>query len=45
MNGYRAPARHRGPSDRYARGIVHGVIVGVGLGLVLLGLLLLVWGG
>ncbi|WP_165966858.1 hypothetical protein [Actinomadura sp. 7K507] len=42
MNGYsnRAPASHRGTSDRYALGMVHGALVGTGLGLILLGLVM-----
>ncbi|MFC4054347.1 hypothetical protein ACFOY4_32035 [Actinomadura syzygii] len=37
MNGYpqRAHARHRGASDRYALGIVHGALVGMGIGFAL----------
>ncbi|MFV2175775.1 hypothetical protein ACFHW2_09935 [Actinomadura sp. LOL_016] len=27
----RAPRSHRGPSDRYARGVVHGAFVGTAM--------------
>ncbi|MEU5995011.1 hypothetical protein ABZ806_39055 [Spirillospora sp. NPDC047418] len=42
MNGdaHRTRARHRGASDRYALGMVHGALVGTGMGLILVGLVL-----
>ncbi|MEU8344606.1 hypothetical protein SAMN05443665_102559 [Actinomadura meyerae] len=36
MNG----PRHRRASDRYALGMVHGVLVGTGMGLIVVGLML-----
>lgn len=33
---------HRGRTDRYARGIVHGAIIGTGIGTIMIGLALVV---
>jgi hypothetical protein len=42
VNGHahRTRARYRGASDRYALGMVHGALVGTGMGLILVGLVL-----
>ncbi|WP_171064677.1 hypothetical protein [Actinomadura soli] len=42
MNGHprRRPVSHRGASDRYALGMVHGALVGTGMGMILVALVL-----
>ncbi|WUH99157.1 hypothetical protein OHR68_37550 [Spirillospora sp. NBC_00431] len=42
MNGHpgRRPISHRGASDRYAPGMVHGALVGTGMGMILIALAL-----